>query len=73
MLQAGRHTADTLKEGRTCRPEATGGGGVNMSDDERIDPKGQELTDEDVEGVVGGTYVPGAYSAPKTGGIVEPS
>jgi hypothetical protein len=43
-----------------------------MHGDEDLE-KSQELTDEDVEGVVGGSYVPGAYappSSPQQGSVV---
>lgn len=33
-----------------------------MRGDEELEPTSEELTDEDVEGVVGGTYVPGGFS-----------
>ncbi len=41
-----------------------------MSGSDDIESKDQELTDEDVEGVVGGTYVPGGHQ-PTNG--VQPS
>ncbi len=37
-----------------------------MHGDEELEQKSQELTDEDVEGVVGGIYVPGAYAPPQS-------
>lgn len=44
-----------------------------MNGDEELEQKIQELTDEDVEGVVGGTFVPGEYAptqSPRQGTIV---
>ena len=38
-----------------------------MHDDKELEPKSDELTDEDVEEVVGGTYVPGAYAPTQFG------
>lgn len=37
-----------------------------MHGDEELEQKSQELTDDDVEGVVGGVYVPGAYAPPQS-------
>jgi len=33
-----------------------------MAGNEELEQKDQELSDDDVEGVVGGTYVPNAYT-----------